>query len=68
MKKFKKYIPSTFWAFIGAILGYLYYIFVGCNGSCMIASSPWFSTMYGTLLGILLGNVFRKSNVKQEIS
>ena len=68
MKEFKKYIPFIIGGISGSILGYLYYQYYGCNGSCMIASSPWFSTMYGTLIGILLVNVFRKSKVKKEIS
>ena len=39
---------------IGAILGYLYHRFVGCDsGGCMISGSPVISTLYGGLLGYL---------------
>jgi Family of unknown function (DUF6132) len=44
---------------IGAAGGYLYWYFVGCvSGSCAITSSPVNSTLYGGLMGGLLGNVF----------
>ncbi|MCA1744320.1 MAG: DUF6132 family protein [Bacteroidales bacterium] len=36
----------------GAILGYAYYYFIGCNtGSCPITSKPLNSIFYGMLLG-----------------
>ncbi len=45
----------------GAIGGYLYYQQVGClSGSCAITSNPWSSTLYGTLMGGLLFDLFRK--------
>jgi len=46
---------------LGAISGYLYYHFVGCaSGSCAITSKPVNSTLYGSLLGGLLFNMFVK--------
>lgn len=40
---------------LGAIAGYAYYYFVGCNsGSCAITSNPVNSTVYGMLFGGLL--------------
>lgn len=40
----------------GAVAGYLYYRFVGCrSGACPITSSPIISTVYGAMLGFLLG-------------
>lgn len=48
---------------IGAIGGYLYYHFVGCNsGTCAITSKPLNSTLYGALMGGLLFNIFKKEN------
>lgn len=48
---------------IGAIGGYLYYHFVGCNsGTCAITSKPLNSTIYGALMGGLLFNLFKKEN------
>lgn len=37
----------------GGVLGYSYYYFIGCNGSCPISGSPYISTLYGTGLGLL---------------
>lgn len=40
----------------GALVGYLYWNYVGCfSGSCAITSSPINSTIYGSVLG---GSVF----------
>jgi hypothetical protein len=40
----------------GAVTGFLYYRFVGCrSGACPITSSPIISTLYGAMLGLLLG-------------
>ena len=41
---------------IGAIGGYLYYNFVGCNGSCPISGNPYVSTAYGAAIGAILIN------------
>jgi hypothetical protein len=39
----------------GAVLGFTYYRFVGCRtGACPITSSPYISTLYGALMGLLL--------------
>jgi hypothetical protein len=44
---------------LGAISGYLYWYYIGCaSGSCAITSSPVNSTLYGSLMGGLLTNVF----------
>lgn len=40
---------------VGAVLGYLYYRFVGCDsGSCPITSNPIASILYGGVLGLLI--------------
>ena len=39
----------------GAVLGYMYYAFVGCsNGTCAITSNPVNATLYGILIGTTL--------------
>jgi len=46
---------------IGALLGFLYYRFVGCkSGTCPITSSPFGSTIYGVIFGLLFSNLFTK--------
>jgi hypothetical protein len=47
---------------IGIILGYIYYIKVGCNsGSCPITSNPWMSMIWGGILGYLVSDLFKKT-------
>ncbi len=42
--------------FIGAVLGYGYYYFIGCRtGSCPITSNPVITTLYGALFGFVAG-------------
>lgn len=48
--KVKLFLPVI----LGALGGFLYYNFIGCNGSCAITSSPVNSTLYGSLIGLIL--------------
>jgi hypothetical protein len=41
---------------LGATGGFLYYNFIGCNGSCAITGSPYISTLYGAGIGAVLVN------------
>ncbi|MBK7105400.1 MAG: hypothetical protein IPH62_08960 [Ignavibacteriae bacterium] len=50
----------------GAILGYAYYYFIGCNsGSCPITSNPYISTVYGAAVGFLI-SIPSKKKIKVE--
>ena len=61
----KGVIITTIGVLVGAISGYLYYHFVGCaSGTCSITSKPLNSTLYGSLMGGLLFNLFVKSEKK----
>lgn len=41
---------------IGGVVGFVYYKLVGCpTGACPITSNPYGSTIYGVLLGVLIG-------------
>jgi gas vesicle protein len=45
---------------IGGVLGFAAYRFVGCGtGACPLTSNPWISTLYGMLVGALIGSSFR---------
>ena len=48
--KIKLFLPVV----LGALGGLLYYNFIGCNGSCAITGSPVNSTLYGSLIGLIL--------------
>ncbi len=52
--------------FIGGTLGYLYWYFIGCrSGSCAITSVWWRSTIYGIIMGWLLGDLINDKRNKQ---
>ena len=60
-----KYKLTIIGVFVGALAGYLYYHFIGCNsGTCAITSKPLNSTLYGALMGGLFFNIFKKENKK----
>jgi len=45
---------------LGAVIGFLYYRFIGCrSGACIITSNPYISTIYWALLGGLIANIIR---------
>lgn len=52
----------------GALGGYLYYYYVGCNRGCAIIGNPFISTAYGAFAGFLFvdwKSIFNK-NKKEE--
>ena len=57
----KNILRISIFGLVGALLGYGYYVFVGCNGTCMITSNPMVSSAYGALMGFLLGGSFATS-------
>lgn len=58
--KIKKILPVL----AGAVLGFSYYFFIGCRtGSCPITGSPYISTLYGALIGLVWTIPTKKKNV-----
>jgi uncharacterized protein YcfJ len=48
-------------AVLGAVAGYLFWQQIGCSsGTCAITSKPLNSTLYGTVVGVLLFGMFKK--------
>jgi len=65
------FIKSNLWVIGGVILGalggFLYWHFIGCNsGSCAITSNPYNSTIYGSVMGGLLLSMLKKEKSKEE--
>ncbi|MFN4286582.1 MAG: hypothetical protein ACK4E8_11550 [Lacibacter sp.] len=54
----KWYLPGLI---LGAAAGYTYYHFWGCNGTCLITSSPVNSMLYGAVMGTLFNSLFKPS-------
>jgi len=45
---------------LGAIGGYAYWFYIGCNsGTCLITSNPTNSTIYGMVMGFLIGGIIK---------
>lgn len=62
-----KYIKWPIAVMLGALAGYAYWFYVGCNsGSCAITSSPVNSSIYGAVMGGLVLNMFRKESKEQK--
>ena len=62
-REIKEFVKSwKFWKpflaiTVGAVAGFSYYYFVGCNsGTCAITSSPFMSTLGGGMLGLFVVN------------
>jgi hypothetical protein len=61
MTLIKRFWPAMLGGALGALAGWGYWAFVGCNsGSCPITSNPLISTIYGAFVGILLAGTFKK--------
>ena len=61
-----KYVRIVLFMAVGAVLGFGYYLLVGCStGSTCPISSNWdTSTIYGALSGLVIA-LFSKKNVKK---
>jgi len=62
-RNLKWYLPGII---LGAIAGYIYYYFWGCEGSCMISSSPVNSMLYGATMGGLLNSMLKPETKKSK--
>lgn len=52
---------------LGAVAGYAYYHFIGCeNGTCTIKSNPVYSTIYGSIFGGFIFNLFTKEKKEKN--
>ncbi|VDR35486.1 Uncharacterised protein [Alistipes sp. cv1] len=68
VKRFlKREWPTLLGTAAGALGGWLYFIYVGCDsGSCPITSSPVMSAVWGAAVGGILFSMFRKKKNSDE--
>lgn len=67
MKQLLKHKLTIIGILLGLIAGFIYWQQIGClSGTCAITSSPVNSTLYGALMGGLIGSMFNKEKVKQS--
>ncbi|MCF6271056.1 MAG: DUF6132 family protein [Melioribacteraceae bacterium] len=59
---YRKVLPVV----AGALLGFAYYYFIGCDGTCAITSSPYISTIYGGVLGLLISFPWKREKKKND--
>ncbi len=65
--RWKRYLPMMILAVVGGIGGFLYYRLVGCaSGACPITSNPYISTVYGGVIGTLIGYIVTPGKKKEE--
>ncbi len=58
--KKKKMVIIIIGVTAGAIVGFLYYRFIGCrSGTCFITRNPYISTIYWAVLGGLMANLLK---------
>ncbi len=72
---FKKYLPEIIGTILGAVGGFLYWKYVGCqSGTCAIKSNWYLMVPWAAVLGFLAGSLVkdiirkRKKSRKQEDS
>ncbi len=67
MRWLKHNILAIIGIVLGAISGYLYWKFVGCeSGTCAITSKPLNSTLYGAMMGGILLSLFKREPKKSS--
>jgi len=54
-------LPVIIGVIAGGLSGYIYYIKVGClSGTCPLTSNPVMSIIWGSVIGYLAGDMFKK--------
>lgn len=62
MRLIGKYKWMVIGGIVGLMAGYAYWYFIGCSsGTCPITSNPINSSIYGTILGMMVANMFEET-------
>ncbi|MDI6767179.1 MAG: DUF6132 family protein [Bacteroidota bacterium] len=71
IEKVKQKLNTNIWfkrgvfTFVGGVLGFSYYYFIGCyGGNCPISSNPYISTIYGAGIGLIIPRK-KKDNIPE---
>jgi len=59
----KWYLPG---ALLGLLGGYIYWYNWGCDGTCLITSSPYRSMIYFGIMGIFMNQMFKPNSLSPE--
>lgn len=63
----KKYSLVIIGVVLGALGGFLYWNYIGCaSGQCMITSVWYNSTIYGSIIGGLIGSSLTKKETQTK--
>ena len=55
------------WTAAGAAVGLVWSLTVGCaSGACRMLATPWFTALYGGVLGALLSEIFRRTPEEKQ--
>jgi hypothetical protein len=67
IKKLKNKLVSIIFLVIGGLGGFLYWRFIGCStGTCPIKSHWYTMTLYGMLMGWLIGDLIASFMGKKD--
>ena len=67
MELLKRFKLILIFGAAGALGGFLYWKFVGClSGTCPIKSIWYMSTLYGAVIGMLVGSIIRDIVLKYK--
>jgi hypothetical protein len=62
-----KWLKLSIAVILGAIGGYAYYYFIGCNsGTCPLTSNWHITTLYGAGVGLVLGFPSKEKKKEEE--
>lgn len=65
---FKKHWLRIAGILVGAMVGYIYYHYVGClSGTCPITSNPYRMMIYGAVVGYLLFDLFSSDKKTKKV-